>query len=130
MLIASSSATLASRVSVSCRLPARNCTCVLVNLSKILSPMRPVPGHCVVLLRLREVAARRRGREDLLEVVRGADVQVQLSRRAVNARHVLRTAARRKVLQVDDVAHVEEVVGPARPAVVRRAASRRRLSIC
>ena len=72
-----------------------------------------------VLLGLRKIAARRRRRERLLEVRRGADVQVQTVRRAVDAGHVLRAAARRKILEVDDVAHVEEVVGPARPAVRR-----------
>ena len=114
----SSSATLASRVSDSWRPPARNCTCVLAKSSKTLSPIRPVPGHGV-LLRLREIAARRRRRKGLFQVRRRPDVQVQTLRRAVDPGHVLRTAARRKILQVDDVAHVEEVVGPARAAVGR-----------
>jgi hypothetical protein len=72
-----------------------------------------------MLLRIREVAARGGRGEDLLEVVGGADVEIQVLIRPVDARHVLRAAARREILEVDDVAHVEEVVGPAgRPSGV------------
>ncbi len=75
------------------------------------------PGPLRVLLGLRVIAARGHCRERFFEVLRRADVQVQLTRCTIDPRHVLRASARREILQIDDVAHLEEVVGPARTAV-------------
>ena len=76
-------------------------------------------GPLRVLLRLRKIAARRRRGERFLESRRGPDRQIRTFGRAVHTGHVLRSAARRIVLEVHHVAHVEEVVSPARTAIGR-----------
>ena len=81
--------------------------------------MRPVPGHCVCFF----ACGKSPRAADAVNVSSSFGavriVQVEMARRAVDARHVLRSAARREILQVDHVSHVEEVVGPSWTAVRR-----------
>ena len=110
-----------------------NCTCVLMKLSKIGSPILPVPGHCVWFIfsgkspRSRAFVQMRSSSS----AVRMLEVAVD-RRLAVGARqrHVRRSAARRVVHHVDDVALRRSGGTPSPPGRPASAASPRRSGRC